>query len=123
MEQTMNLLKTEVYSKASRDEFQSIQVLLPNLMTKQDQEIIFDSLKDKMDLKDVNGIKGELSSLRENSHEYCKLKKFDNKVRDIEDKLIKFYDQKSEKSLVREKFSELKSLITFNQAELEKYKE
>lgn len=65
----MNLLKTEVYSKASRDEFQSIQVLLPNLMTKQDQEIIFDSIKDKMDLKDVNGIKGELSSLRENSHE------------------------------------------------------
>ena len=53
----MNLLKTEVYSKATRDEFQSIQVLLPNLMTKQDQEIIFDSLKDKMDLKDLNGIK------------------------------------------------------------------
>lgn len=92
-------------------------------MTKQDMENVYEKMKEKMNITDLNEIKLQISQLRESTHEFCKVTRFNEKTRDLEDKLKKFHELKSDKNTVMEKWSDLQNQIKNSALELEKYKD
>jgi len=65
IEQNVSTIKAEVLSKASREEFQSIQLVLPNLITRQDYENIMESMKDKINKGEMNQTKSQIAVVKE----------------------------------------------------------
>jgi len=59
-------LRTDMQTKASKDELQSINMQIPNFATKQDIDLVFERMKDKTDSQETNDIRISLESLKEN---------------------------------------------------------
>lgn len=58
-------LRTDIQTKASKEELVTINTNVPNFATKQDIDLVFERMKDKSDCMDTNELKIELETIKE----------------------------------------------------------
>lgn len=82
-----------------------------------------EGMKENITKNDLNAIKSQIAVVKETIKNYCKSTDFNNKVKDIEDRLRKIVEVKSDKQTVQEKFQEFNERIKARDDDLIKYKE
>jgi len=100
-------MRTDMQTKASKDELQSINMQIPNFATKQDIELVFERMKDKTDSQETNDVRISLESLKENQKSYCLSTVFLEKTHEFEDQFKKINEHKANITWTQDKFTEV----------------
>jgi len=103
-------LRTDMQTKASKDELQSINMQIPSFATKQDIELFIERMKNKTDSQETNDLRISLESLKENQKSYCLTTVFQEKNHEYEDVFKKIYQNKVDKTWALDKFSDVYKL-------------